>query len=128
VYQDVTGEVRQFLLQRATAAESAGIERHRILLDPGLGFGKTDSHNLQLLKDTSKLAALGYPLVVGPSRKGFIGRITGEPDAQKRLAGTLAAVAWAVANHAAAVRVHDVKAIAQAIRMIEAITRDKPEI
>jgi dihydropteroate synthase len=123
VYDDVTADVSRFLQERASAAESAGIARHQILLDPGIGFGKADSHNLQLLKDTSKLASLGYPLVVGPSRKGFIGRITGEIDATRRLAGTLAAVSWCVANQAAAVRVHDVKPMAQAVRMIQAIQK-----
>jgi dihydropteroate synthase len=121
-YKDVTGEVSHFLLERRTAATGAGVQMHRILLDPGLGFGKSLSHNLGLMRDTASLARLGSPLVVGPSRKSFIGKVTGQPNVTDRAFGTAAAVAWCVANGAAVVRVHDVGPIAQVVRMICAIS------
>lgn len=121
-YNDVTTEVCDFLGQRRAAAVEAGVAAYRVLLDPGLGFGKKLSHNLQLMRDTSKLAQLGAPLVVGPSRKSFIGQITGEANPAQRVFGTAAAVAWCVANGAAVVRVHDVGPIAQVVRMIRAIS------
>jgi len=124
-YKDVTDEVSRFLLERRAAAMDTGIAQHRILLDPGLGFGKKLSHNLTLMRDTAALARLDAPLVVGPSRKSFIGQITGEPKPAERVFGTAAAVAWCVANGAAVVRVHDVGPIAQVVRMIGAISAGK---
>ncbi|WP_206294949.1 dihydropteroate synthase [Humisphaera borealis] len=120
-YQDVTAEVISFLVERAAAAESAGVARHRILLDPGLGFGKTYEHNLTLLRRLPELAKPGRPLLIGPSRKGFIGKATGVADPMQRQFGTAATIAWAVANGAAVVRVHDVGPIAQVVRMVRAI-------
>jgi dihydropteroate synthase len=120
-YIDVTREVSDFLVARRQAAIDAGIDPSRILLDPGIGFGKTLSHNLQLLRDTTVLAGLGAPLVVGPSRKSFIAKVTGEEPADQRLFGTAAAVAWCVANQAAVVRVHDVEPMARVVRMTRAI-------
>jgi dihydropteroate synthase len=120
-YGDVTAEVSDFLCRRRDAAIAARIQHHRILLDPGLGFGKTLSHNLQLVRDTARLSALGQPLVFGPSRKGFIGQVLDEPDPRKRLFGTAAIAAWCAANGAAVLRVHDVGPIAQTLRMIAAI-------
>lgn len=120
-YQDVTHEVRQFLAGRAAAAEEAGVPRDRILVDPGLGFGKTVEHNLRLLSDLPELARDGRPLVVGASRKGFIGAITGEAPESGRAFGTAATVAWSVANGAAVVRVHDVGPMSQVVRMVQAI-------
>ena len=120
-YQDVTREVRQFLAERAATAQDAGIARENILVDPGIGFGKTVEHNLQLLRDLPLIAANGYPLVVGASRKGFIGAITGEPREGGRAFGTAATVAWSVANGAAIVRVHDVGPMSQVVRMVQAI-------
>jgi len=121
-YNDVTQDVSHFLVERRTAARDAGIQAHRILLDPGLGFGKSLSHNLALMRDTAVLARLDAPLVVGPSRKSFIGKVTGQPNVADRIFGTAAAVAWCVANGAAVVRVHDVGPIAQVVRMISAIS------
>lgn len=118
-YRDVVAEVADFLRQRHAAAEEAGIPTERILLDPGIGFGKTVEHNLELLRRLPALKELGRPLVVGTSRKGFVGRITGEQ--QPRLFGTAATVAWSVANGAAVVRVHDVQPMRLVVRMIEAI-------
>lgn len=106
-YDNVVAEVSDFLLERARALEAAGVGRERILLDPGLGFGKTVEHNYTLL---ARLAAIGgrrYPLLVGLSRKSMIGAITGKPVDQ-RLAGSLAGALAAVARGAAIVRVHDV--------------------
>jgi dihydropteroate synthase len=122
-YVDVIREVADFLIQRRDAAMAAGIDRRKILLDPGLGFGKSVSHNLRLLRDTAILAALGQPLVVAPSRKGFVGQITGESAAGGRVFGTAAAVAWCVANHAAVLRVHDVGPMAAVVKMTRAICR-----
>jgi dihydropteroate synthase len=120
-YDDVTREVGEFLIARRQAAVEAGIEPSRILFDPGIGFGKSVSHNLQLLRDTETLAGLGQPLVVGPSRKSFMGQIIGEVRPERRIFGTAASVAWCVANGAAVMRVHDVGPISQVVRMIQAI-------
>jgi len=120
-YADVTAETIGFLRDRIAAAEAAGIAKERILVDPGIGFGKSMNHNLELLRRQGELLALGRPVVIGTSRKGFIGRITNEPEPSRRLFGTAASVAWSVANGAAVVRVHDVGPMAQVVRMIEAI-------
>ena len=124
-YQDVTAEVSAFLLDRRDRAVAAGIDPGLILLDPGIGFGKNLSHDLKLLKDTSVLAKLGHPLLVGPSRKRFIGEITGEKRLDQRVFGTAAVVAWCVASGASAVRVHDVAPISQVVRIIQAISSQK---
>jgi dihydropteroate synthase len=121
-YRDVAGEVAAFLAQAARRAEAAGVERSRILLDPGLGFGKTVAHNLILLRSLGRLASLGYPLVLGPSRKSFIGKAL-NAEVGDRLAGTLACVAFAQRHGAHVVRVHDVKATVQLVKMLEAIER-----
>jgi dihydropteroate synthase len=124
-YRDVTAEVSAFLLDRRDRAVEAGIEPARIIFDPGIGFGKDLSHDLTLLRDTSRLAKLGHPLLVGPSRKRFIGEIIGEKRPDQRVFGTAAVVAWCVANGAAAVRVHDVAPISQVVRIIQAISSQK---
>ena len=126
-YADVVTEVGQFLHQRLAAAVAAGIDARRVLFDPGIGFGKAVEHNLQLLRGTRALSDLGRPLVVGASRKGFIGRITDEPEPRQRLFGTAATVAWAVANGAAVVRVHDVRPMKQVVRMTRAIQLVSPD-
>jgi dihydropteroate synthase len=120
-YRNVTAEVAQFLRERLAAAESEGVDRGRVLLDPGIGFGKTVEHNLRLLHDLPELAAMGQPLVVGTSRKAFIEQITGETAGSDRVFGTAATIAWAAANGASMVRVHDVKAMKHVVRMISAI-------
>ncbi|HEY2584695.1 MAG TPA: dihydropteroate synthase [Tepidisphaeraceae bacterium] len=120
-YADVVGEIKQFLRDRVSAAESVGIDPSRILIDPGIGFGKRMEHNLELLRRLAGFTSLGRPMVVGVSRKGFIGRITGEDLPSGRRFGTAAAVAWSIANGAAIVRVHDVAPMAQVVRIIEAI-------
>jgi len=115
-YDDVVAEVRAFLVERAEAAEAT-----EVWIDPGIGFGKTMEHNLELIRRQRELVALGRPMVIGVSRKGFIGRITGESEPSRRLFGTAAAVAWSVANGAAIVRVHDVGPMKQVVAMTRAI-------
>jgi len=124
-YRDVTAEVSAFLVERRDRAIEAGIDPKMILFDPGIGFGKTLAHDLKLLRDTRTLAGLGQPLLVGPSRKRFIGEITGEKQPDQRVFGTAAAVAWCVANGAAALRVHDVGPISQVVQIIRAISCKK---
>ncbi len=120
-YRDVVGEVRDFLLDQARTAEAMGVGADRILLDVGIGFGKTRDHNLALLRELGAFTALPYPHLVGVSRKRFLGEITGEPEAANRLFGTAAAVAWSVARGAAVVRVHDVRAMRQVVDTVQAI-------
>ena len=119
-YRDVVAEIAAFLSQAAERAQQAGIARSRIFIDPGLGFGKTASHNLQLMRALQHFVALGFPVVVGPSRKSFIGQ-TLDAEVDERLPGTLACVAQAHASGVQVVRVHDVKPTVQLIRMLEAI-------
>lgn len=119
-YDDVVGEVKTFLGERQEAAVAAGIEEARIWLDPGIGFGKTVAHNLELLGRLPELADLGRPLVVGTSRKGFIGRIDGS-EARERLGGTIASSVLAAAAGADVLRVHDVAEMAQALRLTDAV-------
>ena len=121
VYADVVAEVAAYLAQRASALERAGAARDRIALDPGLGFGKTTAHNLDLLRRLPELEALGFPVVVGASRKRFIGEITGVAEPRDRLAGSLAAALEAVRRGAAVVRVHDVAATVQALAVARAM-------
>jgi len=119
-YSDVVGEVVDFLGGRLEAAGAAGVPPGRVLLDPGIGFGKTLEHNLALLRGLPALAELGRPLVVGVSRKGFLGRLTGREVAE-RLAGSLAAGLAAVARGAAVLRVHDVRETVDALRVWTAV-------
>jgi len=119
-YTDVVGEVRDFLLARAGACLAAGIARERIVLDPGFGFGKTLAHNLQLLRALPELAAAGYPVMAGLSRKSSLGQITGRAAAE-RLPASLAAALAAVARGAAIVRVHDVRETVDALKVWRAI-------
>jgi len=120
-YTDVVTEVRDFLAERAAAARAAGIPADAIVVDPGIGFGKTVAHNCRLLRRLDLLALLGYPLLVGVSRKGFIGELAGGRASGERLHGTAAAVALAVAGGARLVRVHDVAAMRDVVRVAEAV-------
>ena len=119
VYDDVVAEVRLFLAQRAAAARAAGIED--LAVDPGLGFGKTAAHNLELLRRLDELASLGPPVLVGPSRKSFLGAFPGQESTSRRLEGTLAAVVVAALKGARVVRVHDVLACRRALQLADAI-------
>lgn len=120
-YDDVVAEVIAFLSERVQAAISAGVQADMILVDPGIGFGKTVEHNLELLRRLREFRSLGRPVVVGTSRKAFIGKLTGEDAASGRAFGTAATVAWSVTNRADLLRVHDVGPMSQVLRMIEAI-------
>ena len=124
-YGDVVAEVRDFLRARAAACVAAGIARERICIDPGIGFGKRVEHNLALLARLDELAGLGFPVLLGVSRKSLIGIITGRP-AGARLAGSIAFAALAVARGAAIVRAHDVAATLDAVKAAAALRRATP--
>ena len=115
-YDDVVAEVSSFLVARAAALEAAGVASHRIALDPGFGFGKTLAHNKALFRALPALAATGYPILAGVSRKKMIGDFTGRPAAE-RVAGSVAAALLAVQNGASLVRVHDVRETVEAINV-----------
>jgi len=119
-YEDVVDDVKGFLLARIAAAMEAGVDERRIWVDPGIGFGKTLEHNLELLRHLSELRELGRPLVVGTSRKSFIGKLTGR-DPGERLGGSIASTVLAVEAGADVVRVHDVAATRQALRVAAVI-------
>ncbi|MBS1860149.1 MAG: dihydropteroate synthase [Actinobacteria bacterium] len=119
-YEDVVAEVREFLAARLAVAVAAGIDEERIWLDPGIGFGKTDEHNFELLRGLGELASLGRPLVVGTSRKSFIGRADGS-GTDDRLGGTIATSVLAAAAGAAVLRVHDVRELAEALDVVNAV-------
>ncbi|HTS84189.1 MAG TPA: dihydropteroate synthase [Usitatibacter sp.] len=115
-YDDVVAEVSAFLLARARALEAAGVQRQRIILDPGFGFGKTVDHNRQLVHALPKLAGLGYRVLAGLSRKRMLGEFTGRAP-QERMAASVAAALIAVQNGASLVRVHDVRETIDAINV-----------
>jgi dihydropteroate synthase len=123
-YDDVVGEVAGFLVERLDAARAAGIADDALMADPGIGFGKTIDHNLELLASLPELiAAVGVPVLVGTSRKAFLGRIVDEPDPAARDDATLATVVWALERGAAMVRVHDVRGAVQAAAVLGAMAR-----
>lgn len=122
-YDDVVGEVRQFLLDRAKRVEQFGILKERIFIDPGIGFGKTLEHNLLLLRNIDKFVATGYRVLVGTSRKTFIGKLTGKENPAERIFGTAAAVALCAASGVSIVRVHDVAEMADVMKVVKAITQ-----
>ena len=119
-YKDVVGEVKSFLADVIHRAEDSGIDRSKIIVDPGIGFGKTVSHNLRLIKDLSALQPLGVPIVIGPSRKSFISKLLGAGD-ERREVGTQAAVAVAALNGAHIVRVHNVERTRETLKLVDAI-------
>jgi dihydropteroate synthase len=124
VYGDVVAEVRDFLAARAAACVAAGVARERIVVDPGFGFGKTSAHNLRLLAHLDAIVALGYPVLVGLSRKSSLGRITGKtPD--DRLPASVAGALLAVQRGAAIVRAHDVAATRDALAVLTAVERQQ---
>lgn len=121
-YQDVVGEVARYLKARAAECITAGIAPQRITLDPGFGFGKTLQHNIALMRHLPELMAeTGFPLLIGVSRKRMIGELTGEAEAAARVHGSVAAALASVARGAQIVRVHDVKATADALKVWEAL-------
>lgn len=119
-YDDVVADVKAFLAERLGAAVAAGIPEEGIWLDPGIGFGKTVAHNMELLRRLGELRELGRPLVVGTSRKSFIGRIDGSP-ADERLGGTIASSVLAAVEGAEVLRVHDVAEVRQALTVAAAV-------
>ena len=120
-YRDVVREVQDFLVERVRSAGDAGVAKERIIIDPGIGFGKTVEHNLALLKDLQSLKSLGQPLLVGVSRKAFIGKILNGAAPQARLEGSLAAAVAAALSGANIIRVHDVSETHRALRVADAI-------
>ena len=119
-YRDLIGEIAASLLESVAMGRAAGIPEDRIILDPGIGFGKTREENLEIIRRLPELRRLGFPLLIGPSRKSFIGKTLDLP-AGERLEGTAAAVALSIAGGADIVRVHDVKAMVRVARMADAI-------
>ena len=119
-YEDLIADIMWFWEERMDAAERGGVDRDHILLDPGIGFGKLLEHNLEILDRLREMRCSGRPLLVGPSRKGFIGRITGEPPGE-RLGGSLAAAALAALNGASVIRAHDVRETVGLLRTLHAV-------
>jgi len=122
-YEDVVAEVSEFLRERLEAAMFAGIGADRLAIDPGIGFGKDLGHNLALLRALPSLSGLGAPLVVGASRKRFLGVLTGLDEPRERVEGSVAAATWCAANGADVVRVHDVEPTVRALAVTDAIVR-----
>jgi dihydropteroate synthase len=126
-YDDVVDDVKAFLEQRAAFAVGEGIAEERIAVDPGIGFGKTLEHNLELLRRLDEIAALGFEVVIGTSRKSFLGRLTGREDPHERVAATLATTVLALERGATVFRVHDVAETADALKVAAAtLRRDGP--
>jgi dihydropteroate synthase len=118
-YSDVVAEIRGYLVQQAEAVRAAGVTD--IAIDPGLGFGKTAAHNFEILKRLSELADAGYPVLIGPSRKAFLGSLPSKLPPGERVEGTIAACCAAVMNGARIVRVHDVQACKRALEVIDRV-------
>jgi dihydropteroate synthase len=126
-YDDVVDDIKAFLSERAAFAVAEGIAEERIAVDPGIGFGKTLAHNLELLRRLGEIASLGFEVVIGTSRKSFLGRLTGRDDPHDRVAATLATTVLALERGATVFRVHDVAATADALKVAAAtLNRDGP--
>lgn len=121
-YNDVVTEVLEYLLSRAKYAEKLGVSKERIFIDPGIGFGKTLEHNLLLLQNLERFVETGYRVLVGVSRKAFIGKLTGRSNPADRIFGTAAAVARCVTAGVSVVRVHDVPAMIDVVKVTQAIS------
>jgi dihydropteroate synthase len=119
-YDDVVGEVKAFLEERLAAAVDAGIAEERVWLDPGIGFGKTADHNLELLRRLDEIVAIGRPVVIGTSRKSFLGKLLGGRPPDERLPGTIATNVMALERGASVFRVHDVSPVADALAIAAA--------
>lgn len=126
-YDDVLGDVSYFLRERVTACEEVGIQKHRLILDPGFGFGKTVSHNLRLMNNLKILRDMGLPLLIGTSRKSMIGAVLNR-EVDQRLSGSLATVAVAVMQGAEIIRVHDVAETVDVVKMTKAIMAESAEV
>ena len=125
-YDSLISEITSFLRTRIQAAIDAGIPQNQIIIDPGIGFGKTVAHNLEIIRRLREFKSLGRPILIGTSRKSFIGKVLGL-STDDRLEGTAASIAVAIANGADIVRVHDVKEAARVVRMTDAIVRSGEE-
>jgi len=125
VYEDVIAEVMAFLRERIGEAVPAGVPRELIIIDPGIGFGKTAEHNLEIIRKLGDFRSLGCPILIGPSRKAFIGSALGGLPPTERVEGTVATVALSIANGANIVRVHDVKEMVRVARMTDAVVRGR---
>ena len=125
-YDDVLDDVEDFLAQRVKDCEAAGIDSDRLILDPGFGFGKTVEHNLRLMNNITHLRNMGFPVLIGTSRKSMIGAVLGR-DVDQRLAGSLATVAMAVMQGAEIIRVHDVAETMDVVKMTRAMMRESVE-
>jgi dihydropteroate synthase len=122
-YQDLMGEISSFLAKQITAATTVGINREKIIIDPGIGFAKNYEQNLEIFRRLPELKTLNCPILVGPSRKSFIGRILNQPDPKARVWGTAAACCAAIFNGANILRVHDVKEMREVSLVADAIVR-----
>jgi dihydropteroate synthase len=125
-YDDVVSEVRTFLAERIDAAIAAGIDRDRLCVDPGIGFGKRLEHNVALLRRIGSFQDLGVAVLAGVSRKRFLGELSGVDDPAERLEGTLAAVVWCATQGVDVVRVHDVASTVRALAVVDALARGGP--
>jgi dihydropteroate synthase len=125
VYEDLIGEIKTFLHEAAERAALAGVDRNKIILDPGIGFGKTFDHNLILINRLKELSELGRPLLVGPSRKAFLGAILGGAPPKEREVATLAVISLAAYNGAHILRVHNVETARQALAVTASVMREK---
>ncbi len=123
-YDDVAGEVRDYLVERAELAERLGVKKEMIFIDPGIGFGKTTEHNLEILRNIDVFAGTGYRVLMGTSRKRFIGQLTGKDTPEDRVMGTAATVAISAAMGASIVRVHDVGEMVDVVKVTNALKED----
>jgi dihydropteroate synthase len=123
-YKDVAGEVYDYLIERAQAAEEAGIEKEKIFIDPGIGFSKNLEHNIAILKEIPRFVASGYRVLLGTSRKKFIGTLTGKDNPKERIFGTAATVALAASAGVSIVRVHDVAEMVDVVKVTNAIRKN----
>jgi dihydropteroate synthase len=124
-YENVVGEVRDWLLKKAQAAQKAGIEREKIFIDPGIGFGKTPEHNIELLRNLDVFVKTGYRVLLGTSRKSFIGTLTGKEIPKERIFGTAATVAIAAAAGVSIVRVHDVAEMVDVVKLANRLRKSE---
>ena len=122
-YDDVVDDVRAFLEERVEFAVREGVREERIIVDPGIGFGKTLEHNLELLRRLDRIATIGFPVVIGTSRKSFLGRLTGREDPHDRVAATVATTVLALERGASVFRVHDVAPTRDALAVATATLR-----
>lgn len=126
-YEALIPEIMDYFRRSMIIAEQSGISEDKIIIDPGIGFGKTSDHNLEIINNLSEFSLLEKPILVGPSRKAFIGKILGDVPVTERLEGTAAAVAVCIMNGANIVRVHDVKEMVKVVKVVDVIKKEKVE-